>query len=341
MMRLRVAVTADVVQLPRSMDHVAAKIVLGMLGILGIGQCLAGCGSEPEIASMPIVEFRGFEAASVAVKLVPKRAEPVEPAGWRPGPLDLPDTCDRLTGRVVDGEPRLGKVLPSWLGSETERWREQRRMRALVRLVGDELGLGPEESEMLWRIAIREGSGNAGSVHVHAPDVEANESSAHRMDDIAGRWREAPTTVYDPSGETSLGTVNGWAIGRGMYGMNTSLFMPRWSLDAPPWALCDPIVATVVAVWSMRASQGRCSDKSRRSVHRRSWAATCEPRSDEREAQFDRLARGRVRGLDLDWAFDPDTRAELGQQWPEESTDRAELYALLRARAVDQGLVAR
>jgi len=321
-------------------------LVLTFLALLLGGFGVKAAMVEPALGSLvPSTAETKFVSGSQAQATVsrprPLRVEPTEPPGWRPGPLDLPDTCDRLTAQLVNGEPKMGKILPAWHSNDRERWREQSKMRALVRMIGDEMGMGPIESEMLWRIAIREGSGNAGSVHVHGPDVEANKSSSHRMEDLVGAWREAPTTVYDKDGEKSIGIVNGWAIGRGMYGMNTSLFMPRWSLDAPPWALCDPIISTVTAIYSMRASYAKCQGKTRRDVHRRSWAATCELRSEEREAQFDRLARGRVRGLDLDWAFDPDARAELGNRWPEESTDRAELYTRLRARAVAQGLVAR
>lgn len=66
----------------------------------------------------------------------------------------------------------------------------------------------------------------------------------------------------------------------------------------------------------------------------------CSPRSDEREAQFDRLARGRVRGLELE-PFDPDAVAELGSRWPEDGTDRAELCGLLHDLAMAAGLLAR
>lgn len=322
-------------------DLHARRFVCFILGALVVGQLLAGCGS-PGLAEVPALEVARVEAVAAVVERPLERMVPVEPPGWRPGPLDLPDTCDRLTVRLVNGEPTLGKVRASWVAIDTEREREQRRFHALVRLVGDEMGVGPTTAEMLWRIGIRESSGNPASVHVLSADVEANEASSHRTKRIAGAWAEAPTMVYfEKSGRlTRAGTVDGWTIGRGPYGQNTSLFMPRWSLDAPPWALCDPIVATVVAIWSMRAGLEQCKGSTLRDAHRRSWGGQCSPRSPEREAGFDRLARGHVRGLDLA-PFDPDVAAELGSRWPEATTDRAELYKLLHDQAVSAGLVAR
>jgi hypothetical protein len=342
MRRLTVAVSADVMQVPATMDVVARRVVLAVLGILGISQICAGCELF-EAAQIQVIELPNVDLAlALPVESKPARpAESVEDPAWRPRVLDLPDTCDRITARETPEGPVFGKRLPEWFADDDARWREQRRLRALVRLIGDEMGMDPLASEMLWRGAIREGSGNPGSVHMLSVDQAANVRSAYGGVKRATEWTEAPVMVFDAKrAEKSIGSINGWAVGRGTYGMNTSLFMHRWSTEAPPWVLCDPIVATVTAIYSMRAGLAKCSQKTLREAHWRLFAATCSIDDPERSQKFDRLARGNVRGLTLE-PFDPATPAELGDRWPEESTDREALYLLLRGRAVDAGLVAR
>ena len=113
--------------------------------------------------------------------------------------------------------------------------------------------------------------------------------------------------------------------------MVTGLHMQRWSTDAPPWALCDPIVATVTAYWALRAGLAECRGRTLRDAYRRFSSGRCALREPERERAFDRIARGHVRGLKLG-RIDPDAPADFGDRWPEETTDRALLLAKLRRR---------
>lgn len=57
---------------------------------------------------------------------------------------------------------------------------------------------------------------------------------------------------------------NVWGYGYGLYGMNGILFTHMWDKEAPPWILCgdEGIVATVVAVWSLRKAQRECDNLS-------------------------------------------------------------------------------
>lgn len=340
--RLRVACTADLGYGPPSMDRIGTRIVLAMLATLALGQLCAGCGDAPAAPLGPVPTAHVEASWTVSDAPAPARAEPVEPPppGWLPHPLDVPDRCNRLTVRATKQGPVFGKVLPDWIRSESDRAREQHRIRLLIQLVATEMGAGPVEAEMLWRMAIRESSGNAQAIHVLGPDTEANERASRGGRTKAERWAKAPVAAYEERrGELErAGFVDGWAIGRGLYGMNTALFMPRWSTEAPPWAMCDPIVATVTAIWAMRAGLRECGGSTLRDAHRRFASGRCAMREPERERAFDRLARGRVRGLRLD-AFDPDQRASLGRAWPQAETDRAELYGLLHGRAAALGLV--
>lgn len=334
---------------PPPMDRLATKIVIGMLGVLALGQLCAGCGdvspspsnSGQESVLRASESYQREAAVPVAVAVVREPESPEAPE-WRPDPLDVVDRCDTITIKATDHGPIYGKILPEWIRSERDRAREQYRLRLLIRMIGDEMGIGETESELLWRIAIRESSGNTGSVHVLGADMEANERSSHYGRRMATRWRSAPTAAYNVHrGELArAGFIDGWKIGRGPFGMNSSLFLPRWSTDAPPWALCDPVVATITAVWSMRAGLESCKATTLRAAHRRFAAGKCSPREAKRERQFGRLARGHVRGLELE-RFDPDKRADFGDRWMQDDTDPAELYALLHDRAVALGLADR
>jgi hypothetical protein len=248
--------------------------------------------------------------------------------------VEMPDRCDRVVGHESEGRRWLGKQLPTWLLDGAQRWRQQQRMRAIITMVADELGAGELEAEMLWRMAIRESSGNPRAVHVLSPDMAANRgASRHRRD---SPWASALVVVFDTRGNR-LGTTGAWALGRGLYGQVTGYHARRWP-DAPPWSLCDPIVATVTTIWAMRSGLDQCHGETLRDAHRRFASGRCELRDDARERAFDRLARGKVRGLSLE-RFDPDAAAGLGDRWPEDATDREALLSLLTARARAHGLV--
>lgn len=115
----------------------------------------------------------------------------------------------------------------------------------------------------------------------------------------------------------------------------TGLHLSRWSTDAPPWSLCDPIIATVTTFWSMRAGLEECEGETMRDAYRRFASGRCALREASQERAFDRVAAGHVRGLKLA-KLDPDAPANLGTRWPEDETDRAILLAKLRRRVADE-----
>jgi hypothetical protein len=221
--------------------------------------------------------------------------------------------------------------LPSWLRNRAERDAHQEQVRWEIGIIVDEMGGDRLAAEFLFRKSIFEASGNEESVHIRNPDLEANRSSARRGRMMSTeRWREARVSVYDKDGKV-VGTLSAWGIGRGAYAMNTGLYMHHWSTDAPPWSLCDLTVATVTAIWSIRDGLQRCNADDLRSAYRLISSGKCGERSEEKEMNFDRLARGRVRGLRLE-PFDADAKADFGDRWPSETSDPAVVLAVIRAR---------
>lgn len=314
----------------------ALALVLALLG--------SGCQRERESASSTAREpapARHAAAAQVSVAS-PRVGETVaapEPATPRVS-LDLPDRCDRLVWRKTDDGVRLSKERPAWLGTAAGREAQQAELRELIAIVATELGADETAAEMLWRKAIYESSGNPGNVHVRSPDVAANRSAASKgRRRASARWRRAKIPVYRKSRGRlrEAGTFDAWALGRGLFGQVTGLHMHRWAADAPPWSLCDPVVATVTVIWAMRAGLDECKGESLRDAYRRFSSGKCAERSARLEGRFDRLARGRVRGLVLP-AFDPDAPAVLGERWPEAETDRGVLLGVLRAKLDAAGM---
>lgn len=256
-----------------------------------------------------------------------------------------PDRCDPLLVKKTDQGPRLSKRRPAWLPHERRRAAMQAWTRGVIAIVVDELGGDDLALELLYRKAIQESSGNPHAVHILDPDVEANETwSSFGRRHASERWAKArvPLHVAD-DGELipAIGhsgkpiTTDAWALGRGLYGMVTGLFMRRWSPDAPPWSLCDPAIATTVAIWSMRSSQLRCKSSTLRSAYRWISAGRCSERSPTLERRWDRLARGKVRGLRLE-RIRPDAEVDFGARWPAASADRAELLAVLHRRIAEE-----
>lgn len=313
------------------MDRLALRFVLAMLSVLALGQACSGCTANagPPAVTVEIeperpVSYGAVVVPTVAVTVAPTRAS-----------LDLPDTCDPLL--VVPGPegPQLGKQLPAWFRSEAGRADQRAKMRRVIEAVAAELGADAMAVELLWRKALVESSANPGAVHILNPDVEANRTwSRHGRKRSSERWSEARVPVYAKTRSGALEQVDdldAWGIGRGLYGMVTGLYMHRWSADAPPWSLCDPVVATVVAIWSARAGQRRCKSITMRSAYRWLSAGTCKPREPEKERRFDRLARGNVRGLRLP-RIDSEAVVDFGDLWPEATGDRSQLLAVIRQR---------
>ncbi len=279
--------------------------------------------NEPErIASYPQVVI-----VPSAVTIEPERAD-----------LDVPDACDRLLFVETPSGRQISKILPYWLGRAVPRSEQQRWVRGLINIVGDELGADAVAREVLYRKAILESSGNAAAVHVRSADIEANRRAAGRGRAASSvRWDRVRVPVYERHRKRLelAGDFDAWALGRGLYGSVTGLHVQRWGSDVPPWSLCDPIIATVTTLWSMRAGLEECDGETVRDAYRRFASGRCAMRDQPQERGFDRLARGRVRGLKLH-KLDPEAPANFGTRWPEDSTDRAILLAKLRRRVADE-----
>ena len=274
-----------------------------------------------------IINYPTEDTVPLAVIIEPERAN-----------LDVPDTCDRLLVVETPSGPQLSKELPLWLGRSDSRADQQRWIRGMVNIVGDELGADAIAREVVYRKAILESSGNPAAVHVRSADIEANRRAARRGRMVSSeRWARARVTVYKRHRKQlePAGTYDAWALGRGLYGQVTGLHLSRWSTDAPPWSLCDPIIATVTTFWSMRSGLEECDGETMRDAYRRFASGRCALREPSQERAFDRLASGRVRGLKLE-KLDPEAPARFGTRWPEDETDRAILLAKLRRRVADE-----
>lgn len=318
--------------------------------ILVLALACGSCDDAPRQArperpsASPMVMVQPEQASSPSGEYAPRgksigTSEDTTLTEIRPA-LDVSDRCDRLLLQDTPSGPQLTKARPAWLRNGKTRWTYQKRLRELVRLVAAEMGADDLAAEMIWRKAIYESSGNPGNVHIRSRDLEANRRAANKGRKLATkRWRRAKVPVYAKrrGRARKIGTHDAWALGRGLYGMVTGLHMHRWSPDAPPWSLCDPVIATVVMIWAMRAGLEECHGSTLRDAYRRFSSGKCAVREARLERRFDRLARGKVRGLRLE-PFDPDAPAVLGERWPEATTDRAELLAVLRNSAIDAGL---
>jgi hypothetical protein len=248
--------------------------------------------------------------------------------------LDVPDSCDRLLVIDTPSGPQLSKEIPPWLGKTATRAEQQAEIRELIDVVGDELGVDEISRELLYRKAILESSGNPGAVHVRSGDIEANRRAASRGRKASSeRWADARVSVHkrQRGRMVVVGSRDAWALGRGLYGSVTGLHVQRWGTDVPPWSLCDPIIATVTTIWSMRAGLAECRGRTLRDAYRRFSSGRCPVREAGRERVFDQIARGHVRGLKLR-RIDADAPADFGSLWPEETTDRGVLLAKLRSR---------
>jgi hypothetical protein len=141
--------------------------------------------------------------------------------------------------------------------------------------------------------------------------------------------------VVEPDGTVSSGTEPAWAFGYGPFGMNPAYFVPVWDATAPPWVFCDEdgLIAIITAVWAARTSQRDCDRQgfggSYAVVDRRFGQGHCSEVGPE--------AKFRTRADRM--GIDPDARAKLGTKWKRTETDRSEILAHMRARALEAGLL--
>lgn len=103
---------------------------------------------------------------------------------------------------------------------------------AAIDMLSRAVGVDPWGLRLL---AMHESSGDYLVTHESGPDRRAN---VHAWQSEAKRYAQNP--YYRDAAR--------WAVGRGPYGMVVAYHLYRWSADADPLALHDPVIATVVAL---------------------------------------------------------------------------------------------
>lgn len=182
---------------------------------------------------------------------------------------------------------------------------ERAEMRRQIDTVARELGASPLARRLLVRWAVRESRAMPATRHMMEADRAAASSPRARKAILAmGR-------VWSP---------NTWGHGRGLYGMQPAFYLPRWNASADPDVLCDPIVATITAVWAARDHARECKRAGFAPtvvVASRRWGSGhCDPRERDADVAMFWESRG----------VDADATVSWGRRWPEESADRREIY---------------
>lgn len=347
-------------------EHRRVRALLRRLAQLIVLLWMAACSEEaferPHLEFGEIVRAQPPTLATLtheAPSAAPQETEPREAIE------SVPYVCERFELRIhADGRVRHKRLRHSWTDTDRERFRE------LIEMVAKELGADPK---LLTLWALRESTYNPHAIHVLDPDVEASTASwrRHRWDperaaeleavmkelgardrgywaakaELAriSRFRDNPHydalidyEQVEPDGSRHPGQRSAWSYGYGPFGFNPTYFLPIWDPQAPPWVFCndDGLAAIVTAVWAAREHQRECAGlgfgASNEVVNRRFSSGHCDPRPNRAE-KF--RTRARKRGID------PDARAKLGDRWPADSSDRAELLEHLRAKAREQGLL--
>jgi hypothetical protein len=193
----------------------------------------------------------------------------------------------------------------------------RRRTRKLVDLIAREMGADRNARRLLVRWAVRESYSNPRAVHIKPGDVRAASSSRTRRI-LAAR---------------GLQWSAHWSYGRGLYGMQPALYIPVWDVTADPNVLCDPIVATITAIWSARRQQRQCTSlgypATILTANRRWGSGHCEPRERDAVTRAWWAERGRDADAPISW----------GRKWRESGVDRGDVYAHMREKAHAAGLL--
>jgi len=266
---------------------------------------------------------------------------------------------------VVDerGNTRHRRLRKPWTQDDRERFR------GLVTMVAQEMGAEPR---LFHAWSMRESTYRPSALHVLNPDVngattawrkyayDASEEARleaelakvdatdrrywklkgklARLRRFKGNQHLYAEVEYDrvvPGGEVTRARGSAWAFGYGPFGFNPAYFVQVWDSQAPPWVFChaDGIPAIVTAIWAARAHQRECEAAgvggSYLVLNRRLGRGHCEEPSPQ-SGFLRRLGR---------LGLDATKRAKLGKKHPADSTDRAELLELLRARAREKGLL--
>lgn len=327
---------------------------------------IAACSDQAiERSHFEVGDFVRVEEPTLATLTHEPPKEPQQQPAQREAVQPLPYVCERF-------ELRSNKRGRIWHKRLRHAWTEadRQKFRDLIEMVANELGA---DSRLLTLWALRESTYNPYAIHVLDPDVEASTASwrRHRWDperaaelervmaelgardpgywsakaELARISRFRANPHYDalieyeavaPDGHREPGQRSAWSYGYGPFGFNPTYFLPLWDSQAPPWVFCndDGLAAIVTAIWAAREHQRECASlgygDSYEVVNRRFSSGHCAPRPNRAE-KF--RTRARRRGIN------PDARAKLGDRWPADSSDRAQLLGHLRARAAEQGLL--
>jgi hypothetical protein len=333
---------------------------------------LAACSDQAVERPRPALgDFLRFEAPPVLplatiVAGPPQPSDTSEdPADADPSTTELPYVCERFELRVqANGRYWHKRLRRSWTDADRQRFRK------LVEMVANELGADPK---LLTLWALRESTYNPYAIHVLDPDLEASTTSWRRhrwnperaaeleavMAELGARDRgywiakaelariskfrdnhhfdaKIDYEMIGPDGSKAPGQRSAWGYGYGPFGFNPTYFVPTWDPSAPPWMFCndDGIAAIVTAIWAAREHQRECAGlgfgDSYEVVNGRFSSGHCSPRP-ARAQKF--RTRAVARGID------PEARAKLGDRWPADRSDRAQLLEHLRTRAAEQGLL--
>ena len=119
-----------------------------------------------------------------------------------------------------------------------------------------------------------------------------------------------------------------WRAGYGLYGMQPVFHLKRWDPKAPPEVLCDPVIASVVAVWSARRARNTCvatgQGDSYEAVNRGFSRGQCDKFIPYRDKAF----RKRAERLGIEFT----ESAQLGDRWDQAGTDREKILEHMRGR---------
>lgn len=226
---------------------------------------------------------------------------------------------------------------------------DQREMRRHIGIVAREMGAEPK---LLWIWALRESSYRPYKRHRLNPDMEAAYSAWQRFrytESRERRYRDIMRTHSAKDGTDDFWKAKAglkrisvykdnptyeamwrWSTGYGLYGMQPIYHVKRWDPNAPPEILCDPVVATVTAVWAARQIRDTCSSMgfpgTYETVNRGYSSGHCKLRPSW--AKYFRRRADRA-GLDATGL------ARLGKAWLRKTTDRDEVLAHMRAKIAE------
>lgn len=222
---------------------------------------------------------------------------------------------------------------------------DKRRTRRIIQQVAREMGAN---SRLFTIWALRESSYRPWKRHRLNPDREAAWVAWNRHRWTKSREKHYKTVMQTNSAKDgtqaywqakaglrrilsykdnpTFGAPYRWSTGLGLYGMQPIYHVKRWDPNAAPEILCDPIVATVVAVWAARTVRNNCVSKgfddTYETVNRGYSSGSCKLRPKFAKYFLKRAVRN---------GLDPKAAPRLGRKWKRSETDRDEILAHMRS----------